>query len=69
MIDKANILLRVHNQLSIAAQINLSVDFCIFFSGKSFGRLHNLQGHMHMHEDSKPFVCFCGSSFTLRGEY
>ena len=38
-----------------------------FFSGKQFGRLHNLQGHMHMHNDSKPYTCFCGSSFTLKG--
>lgn len=39
----------------------------IVFAGKQFGRLHNLQGHIHMHTNSKPYVCFCGSSFTLRG--
>ncbi|XP_013407131.1 zinc finger protein 366 isoform X1 [Lingula anatina] len=35
--------------------------------GKQFGRVHNLQGHMYMHEGNKPHVCFCGSSFTMKG--
>jgi hypothetical protein len=28
----------------------------------------NLQGHLHMHNDTKPYSCFCGSTFTLKGK-
>ncbi|KAI0208149.1 hypothetical protein LSAT2_007149 [Lamellibrachia satsuma] len=35
--------------------------------GKQFSRLHNLNGHIHMHKGTKPHVCFCGASFTLKG--
>ena len=42
---------------------------CLFamFAGKGFSRLHNLNGHMHMHSGEKPHICFCGASFTLKG--
>ena len=39
-----------------------------FFSDKEFGRMHNLQGHTHVHNNSRPFKCsICQSSFTLKG--
>ena len=48
--------------------VHVQVPLCMCVTGKEFGRLHNLHGHMHMHNNSKPYVCFCGSSFTLKGQ-
>ena len=48
----------------------VSYIFLTFIStGKEFSRYHNLQGHMHMHTNSKPYVCFCGTAFTLKGSF
>lgn len=45
--------------------------FFVFFSkvcGKSFNRMYNLLGHMHLHAGSKPFKCpYCTSKFNLKG--
>lgn len=36
--------------------------------GKSFNRMYNLLGHMHLHAGSKPFKCpYCSSKFNLKG--
>lgn len=36
--------------------------------GKSFNRMYNLLGHMHLHAGSKPFKCpYCTSKFNLKG--
>ncbi|KAK1798588.1 hypothetical protein P4O66_006878, partial [Electrophorus voltai] len=36
--------------------------------GKSFNRMYNLLGHMHLHAGSKPFKCaYCSSRFNLKG--
>ncbi len=44
---------------------------CQYFSqvcGKSFNRMYNLLGHMHLHAGSKPFKCpYCTSKFNLKG--
>ena len=45
----------------------MNTDVRVYIADKQFGRLHTLQGHMHIHEDSKPHICFCGATFTLRG--
>ena len=42
---------------------------CALHTGKQFSRLHNLNGHVHMHKGTKPHVCFCGASFTLKGQH
>ncbi len=49
--------------------LSIEQAFSMLFSGKEFSRFHNLQGHMHMHQDSKPHVCLtCGATFTLKGK-
>ncbi|XP_045568909.1 zinc finger protein 710 [Salmo salar] len=42
---------------------------CLFqVCGKSFNRMYNLLGHMHLHAGSKPFKCpYCSSKFNLKG--
>lgn len=46
-------------------------DYCALVSqvcGKSFNRMYNLLGHMHLHAGSKPFKCpYCTSKFNLKG--
>lgn len=41
---------------------------CRQVCGKSFNRMYNLLGHMHLHAGSKPFKCpYCSSKFNLKG--
>lgn len=44
------------------------VPFLFQVCGKSFNRMYNLLGHMHLHAGSKPFKCpYCSSKFNLKG--
>lgn len=46
----------------------LTQDRCPQVCGKSFNRMYNLLGHMHLHAGSKPFKCpYCSSKFNLKG--
>lgn len=51
--------------------VGRNTDYCALFSqvcGKSFNRMYNLLGHMHLHAGSKPFKCpYCTSKFNLKG--
>lgn len=52
-----------------AAPCGLTVPSAVFqVCGKSFNRMYNLLGHMHLHAGSKPFKCpYCSSKFNLKG--
>lgn len=58
--------------LNLSESLNASVLFFFFLfkqvCGKSFNRMYNLLGHMHLHAGSKPFKCaYCSSRFNLKG--
>lgn len=51
-----------------AGEPSLTPARCPQVCGKSFNRMYNLLGHMHLHAGSKPFKCpYCSSKFNLKG--
>lgn len=54
--------------MEVAGEPSLTAETLPQVCGKSFNRMYNLLGHMHLHAGSKPFKCpYCSSKFNLKG--